>query len=528
MTAQREMLYQFCLILLRRKWTMMVTFLVVLAGVCGYTYLGYPLYKSTVKIMVHENPKKQLILFRDIATPAQSDIRIKPAANLIEISRSKGIAQEIVKKYGLDTRLARRAQSPETIREECWYWINKILNFPIRAGEMIGIFSESTPNYEYLAVEKFLDDIQDISLVLETDLVNLSVWEESPQLATSIANTLARLLLDKTIALQQLKTSTAVEFTREQVKIAGQDLDRMEERLAQLKNKAKLIDPEKQKTLKLNTLEALEKEYLEVVEEETESKAQLAGLLKQFEGVSPEIVSSEVTAYNPLVTELKSYLYRNEMELASREPDLKKSHPEILTLEAKIRDNREKLKGEEKEIIQSRTTSINAVYQQLYTEIVNLQGKISGLSARRGTLKEQLTDLEKECLLLIEKEVRLNKMERDVSTQEGLFMNLKNKLGELEVEQVNRLSEFDIKIVDEAYLPNDADPDWPDWEITIIVGVCAGLFSGLLLGLFVDYLDQSYTSSRQLAGDIEVPVLGSLPRSKILARMLRHRRPRGA
>jgi uncharacterized protein involved in exopolysaccharide biosynthesis len=507
------MLYQFFLVLFRRKWMLIITFMVLVGGVCAYTYIEYPLYKATVKIMVRQNPKQQLILFRNLETPAQRDIRILPARNLIEISRSQEIAQKIVSLYGLDARLARRNQSPETEREYIWYWINAIINSPIRFGEILGLFPESEPNYEQNAIDLLLDNRLDISLVAETEIINLSIWEESPKLASDIANTLAELLIQKTTALDQLKASSAYVFTKDQVEIAGQELERMEKSLIGFRNREQIIALSQEKQLKLKRLDILEAEFAKIVAQEEELRAQLVEVQNRLQRVDPHILASTVIAHNPLVTELKASLYREEMEWASLKPEMRESHPEIARRQAKIGQNMELLEAEREQIVQSETTTLNMLHRELTTQSVRLQAEIEGLSAKGHKLKEQITALKKELLAISGKEVTLNQLDRKTKTQETLFLNLKNKLGELEIQQVNRLSEFDINIIDKAYLPLDSSADYPDWEFNVLlIGVPSALLLALLLAFFVDFWDDSYDSAQKLRRDIELPVLGRVPK----------------
>jgi len=514
MVTQGEMSHQFFVVLFRRKWVIIATFLVILGGVCAYTYIEYPLYKGTAKILVHRNPKQQLILFRDMVTPAQPDIRISPAKNLIEISRSQGIGQRVVSQFGLDARLTKRSQSPEATRDIIWYWINAFLDIPIRLGELVGLLPESKPNYQQRAIEQLLESRLDITLISETELVNLSIWEESPHLASSITNTLALLLIEKTINMNQLKASTAYVFTREQVENAAEELDRMEQLLANFKSREQLVALAREKQLKLDRLDALQGEHDAIAADEDRLRARLAEVQKELLSAPPEILASTVTAHNPLITELKSSLYRAETESASRQSEMRKSHPEIAGLQARIEKNTQQVKAEKEKIVQSETTILNPLHQDLTAQVVKLQAEIEGFSAKRQALREQLAALKEELLALPEKEVMLNKLDRQVKTQEALFLNLKNKLEELEVQQVNRLSEFDITVVDEAYLPDDASPDWPDWELNLLIGIPSGLLLALLLAFFVDYWDESYTSYQRLARDIEIPVLGSVPESR--------------
>jgi uncharacterized protein involved in exopolysaccharide biosynthesis len=86
----RDIAYLFFYTLFKRKWLFMLSFIVVAAGVVFYGIITTPVYKINTMILVLQNPKPQMILFKDITTPApaRDNEKIYPALNLKEFVMS--------------------------------------------------------------------------------------------------------------------------------------------------------------------------------------------------------------------------------------------------------------------------------------------------------------------------------------------------------------------------------------------------------------------------------------------------------
>ncbi len=508
----RDLVGECIMVVFRRKLMILTAFLLGVVGVVGYTYLQYPLYRATVTILVHENPRQQLILFRDIATPAQSSPTTNPAKNLIEISRSTELARQVVSQFDLDDRVARRAETPQGIRERFWYCYDAVLSSPTDLAVFFGLLEDAGPKYEYDAIRQLIDERQEIYDINNTELVKLAIWEEDPLLAVDIANDWGQLLIEKTISMSQSKASTAHDFTKDRAAVAEKELKRIEADFATAKHQQNLVGLEQQQLLLLARLDKARAEFDGVQEQQGGVRGRLDELQRQLTDVPERIPTTTIVAPNPLALELKSSLYAKQRELASRQSELGKDNPEIAGLAAEVSQVDESLAGESPTIVQSEATTVNPLHQDLTAQVVAAETDLEGFAAQSRELQEQLGELQQQVAAMPEKEATLNRLQRQLKTQEEICVTLKQKLAELEVQQLNRLSEFDIRISDSAYLPSNASKDWLKWKTSLLAGVPAALGLALLLAFVVNYFDESYLSKRSLERDLGMQVLGCIPK----------------
>jgi len=451
-------------------------FLVVFFGIIFGTYLVTPIYEATARILIHMNPQQQLILFNDLVTPAPTNIslRINPANNLIEISRSKSIAEKIVKTFGLD-----RPKETQGARESIKNFLSSVLLSPITLMQKLGLLRKKKPDYLSEAVEKFMEDMEDIQLQEDTEIINLVIWAEDPKLASDIANTMAELLVEKLKEMTQTEAGTAYEFTKQQLKIANQSLQEAEEALMSFKNKERIAFLDEEKEIKLNRLNELEAEYHVVSVDLREIQQEL---LYQEEGSVSDIVIKK----NPIIYDLATRVNELESELASVRQKFTEEHPVFISLKAEISENKDKLNKE-------------------------IKSTVNALNARKNALKDEISVLKRELVQIAEKEIELTRLMRNIETNEERFMTLKNKLLELEVQKVTNMSEFDIQIIDAAHIPEGASPDKPIWPLNIAVGLFASIIIGLGFAFFAEYWNDSLKTNKEIEEHLELPVLGSIP-----------------
>jgi uncharacterized protein involved in exopolysaccharide biosynthesis len=161
----------------------------------------------------------------------------------------------------------------------------------------------SQRNYFAGAVDEFLKKAEDIQLIEDTQIVNLTIAEKSPELATEIANEMAKLLIDKVSSLAQTESYTAYEFTKKELAITELQYQKSLEALAKFKEKQNVISLPEEKTLKLRRLEEL-RGQLTLVQADIDEKA------SEYEGVVHDLAKQDQRLHSPQI-----YEKMNEKEL---------------------------------------------------------------------------------------------------------------------------------------------------------------------------------------------------------------------
>jgi len=195
--------------------------------------------------------------------------------------------------------------------------------------------------------------------------------------------------------------------------------------------------------------------------------------LQRFRQENPLIVERDITSVSPIqsdprITSLQEEIVTIELQLISLKSKYTDEHPEV-----------------------------QAVMRKLDESNKNLDEAIS-----------QLTDRHKD---LSAKEIKLIQLKRNVKVAEDIYLMFRTKHEEARILVAEEAE--DVEIIEPALLPTR--PIKPNVNFNIIIGI----FSGLLVGLILAFVTESFDTSIGRIDDIEelikVPVLGVIPNTTL-------------
>jgi capsular exopolysaccharide synthesis family protein len=505
-------LFNLLYVLFNKKYLIVAVSAITFIGVILGTALVTPMWMATAKVQIQMNPRTQLVLFSDLATPAQMDPKVRPANNLIQLLTSRSMAEEIVRLYHRDELLKQRTEQPEEGRDVVKRFVRKILGSPIAVLRLIGLLEEeSPPDYFADAVEQFQEDLVDIQLEAETDILTVSVWGESPELATKMANAMIRFLKERLIQIGRSPIEETYNFTKQQFNDVERELNQAQDALRKFKEETNIVQMEEEKRTLIQRQRDLEAALAETKSGLVEKDKRLKEASNQLKQQTQMILSSEVIGNNPLVLEAKSNLRDLEIQLASLRLEKTDLHPDVAALNAGIAEYREKLQNEMERIVQSETKTVNPVYEDLVSQLVSLEIDRIALMGREQALGEELLSIRDELALFPAKEMGLAQLSNLADIKQATYNNLKKKLDELKILKESATSNVNFHVIDDALIYDDVCPDWPKWILNILVGFAGAVVLGLAFAFFIEYWDNSYKTVKAIEEDIGLPVLGSLP-----------------
>jgi len=473
--------------------------------------LTTPIYKATAKILIRPNPQQQIILFKDLATPGEEFRTVNPAANLIQILTSQEMARQTVEKFELAERLRKKTDEPDQLRDRIKGFLFRVITSPITLARNLGLLEMKEKNFFADAVEEFMEDAEDIKLEEDTNVINLSIWEETPKLSSDIANYMANRLISKSSELEQTSARNAFDFAKGQVKRADRTLRHSEDELFRFLKKEKIISLEEQKKAKLDELFKVEDQYIDVKVRLSEARAKLEEMREEISRQKQILSHSTTVANNPVVTALKNSLNDIEIQLAGDSEKFTESSKSMKSLKAQLEKNRAKIEEELRMIMQSNNATLYSIHSDLPNQYIQLVTDAAALEAKKNTLEKEIAVIKTEASSLSVKEIELERLNRNIVTNEKIYTSLLDKLSELEVQKLSQMSGYDLKIIDKAFIPEDANPDWPKWILVIPLGFMGSIFLSFVTVFFIEYWDESVKSPREIEERIGLSVLCTVP-----------------
>jgi uncharacterized protein involved in exopolysaccharide biosynthesis len=506
----REVLYYVFFVIFRNKWLVSIVFLVTVIAFGFGTFLISPQWEATAKIIVLPSVRQQTMLFRDLSYPPPA-LQDTSAYDVVEMLVSNAFGEKIVQEFGLDEILRQKREKPKNFREKAKNFIVDIAMSPYTLATKLGILPDSTPNYPAKALEELIEDMQDIEVIEGTSTVQIGIWAESPDLAVRIANRLAEMATEKTTSFEQIKAEESYQFLNDHLKSIQEGLEKAEESLLDFMEENEVVDLPTEKNLILQRRDGVIAQHDAVKRDLVAAEARAQMRLKQLSSQPEKILTSEVISFNPTHRHLQNELNLAEINLASLRGKLGAQNQEILSMEARIRESRLKLEDEQERILQDEIKSLNPVKQDLTKEIIDLEARIAELSSKRQSLERVLVEMNQELNAITRSEITLERLNRLISGLQNRFITLRDKLLNLEVQRFSSFSEYDIKISDPAYIPEDLEPDWPIWPLNLAVGVFFGLVLGLGTAFFIEYCRDSLEIPKEVEKVTGMRVLGIVP-----------------
>lgn len=448
----------FFYILFRRKWLIMFISIAGIALTAAGTYLCTPLYKATSKIMIRSNISQEVVLFNDLYQQVLRSPKVIPGTNFVELAGSELLARMLVEKFRLDEKLRGQSEEPENFREYFWYYVEKAkdwaeatVKYPYNLYQELTTGEKpktSEPDYKTLAVKKFLAGMADIDLVADSDIISLSIWAESPGEAETIAKELANLVIQKSISFEQDAASYGYDFSRTELKNARKELAIAEQKLYQFKQKRNVIKIEKQKEIKLNELDNVERSLISVNTDLCSQKAKMEESIRQLD--------------------------------------------------------------KQREVL----TSLDS-YEGLLSGIVSLKVDINGFMAQKQEYELAKAQIKAALSKLIEKELELTRLEREAVLKEAIFSELSSKHDKLKSQRISNLCGVDFRMIDIPELSDNAEPDWPYWDLNLLIGVPISIFLAIGFAFLLELSNESFWRGDQIEKRLNIPFLGAISEIKV-------------
>lgn len=519
--SPRDLVYRGLSVLFRNKRFVLTVFAVTLFTIVFVAFLITPKFVATAKILVTENPQQQLILFNELETPATANKSVSPSLNLVEMARSLEMAETIVSEFKLDQPI--ESDHPRDFIKAGFV---AVLKSPITLARGIGIVKESEPGITQAeAIDDFLEKQLAIESISKTEIVNVTIWNPSPELAARIANRVAMLLVEKTRELVRTEASEVYEFTKVQVQLAERSLQEAEKQLQDFKSQEGIVALEDEQKLLLQRLDTSHSKHAETVGLLPEARARLEELTRQYDSKDPTVIMSTTRAPNPVVTDSKKRIGEHTVKLALATTFEGARGPNVVATRGEIGALEQRLVKEPEMVVANETEAINSTRQDLELKIATEAAEVAGLVEKEKALLAEVENLETQAAALVAKEAQTNHLERKVSTHEERFNTLQSRLLALEVHRLQRLGEYNIRVVDQARVPEGTKPEWPKLPIVIVFGVFISTLVSVTAPFTVEYMRDGFQVPKDAANFLELPNLGEIPTGRAVQDMVQDFEP---
>lgn len=472
-------------ILVRRKWLIVsIILLFFFIGFIG-TFLTIPVYKSQAKVLI-ETPQALLSIMSTIGMQSN----FNPAA----------LTSTTTSTYDTDIALAQIRPLLEDLISS--------LSLKDKSGKLL--------KPDKLVNKTLLERIfpiphLKISQYKETSIIEIIASSPNPSEAANMANKLAELYINNRTDM------TRKEFTTARLIIEGR-LQQLRETyinsLQAMRNFKELhgvVEPTVEIQTLMNKIVGLRSSYeenealIQKYEVGTASAEQKLKELTMFTKQSEQFTSD-------LIRSLKTRLNDILIELSSKSTDITKEHPDYKKLEKQMAAIKELLMNNTATFINSELYSVDPRYQALTLRLVEnfIEREVS--VAKRSLFKKYLDTYEAELLKVPAKSVETTKLELDININRSIYQKLLEFLTQVRIAESVTLSK--LKVVDSAIVSEK--PEFPKKLRNYIISIFLGLFWGVALVFFVEYMDNTIKTPAEIRQLASSTPLGVIPKARQL------------
>jgi capsular exopolysaccharide synthesis family protein len=459
-------------ILLKRKWTIITFLLIVtLAGTVA-SFMETPVYQASLTL----NIEREVPRIVDFQNMGQIDLARDYFyfKTQLELLRSRRIAEKVSEKLALD-RLAITHEAPP-LKQMITDWLS----------QLGGKESAATPAAETqpstIGAGLLLGGFN-VTQVENSNIYKLTFDSPNPELAARIVNTWADTFVETNIERRVDASSYAREFLEERLQQFKVKLEESENRLIAFARSNEIVNLDEKQTITTQKLQDINSGFNRAEQERIKAES----IFRQMQS-GPSQGLTQILE-NPVIQELKQTKAQLEAEYQENLKIFKPAYPKMVQLQNQVNQIQAKINEETANV----RASIRASYEAAKAEEDLLR-------ARLGEVKSEVSQLQN-------RSIEYNILKREADTNRQLYDDLLQRLKEVGV--ASAVDSNNISVVDSAQVPGA--PFKPDHRRNILMALLLGLFGGIALAFFFEYLDDTIKYPEDFERQLGIAVMGVIP-----------------
>ena len=460
-------------VLVRRRWTIAITTLliVLVAGIA--TALMTPIYRATTVVQI-ELDSGNVLQYEEVQAEETYSSKNDFYQTQYELLKSRALAARVIDRLGL------QYQNTEPTPKGMVATLRESL------AELFGAAPEAMDD-EVAAIPPDLESGFLANLTIEpvrnSRLVRIHYDSTSAQQASIIVNAVASAYVDMNLERRFEASTYAKSFLDDRIKQVRADLEDSERRFQAYTQERGIVDQEDKQGILMTRLRSLNAAAVEAEAERIAAESQYQEMLSTTDE------SLALTLDSQIIERLKEQRAQIQQEYQQAAQLYKPGYPLMLQLQEQIDQINADI---ETEVVAIRD-GIRARYQAKLREEIKLLESIEMTKAEILNLNSRSTDFQA--------------LKREVDTNRELYDGLLQRMKEVGV--AAGIATNNIAVVDKAQTPRGRFK--PNLSRNLLLALVLGLFAGGGLALLFEMLDDTIKSTADLERLVDRPILGVTP-----------------
>ena len=370
--------------------------------------------------------------------------------------------------FGIDIGGAGSSASPESYIE--LMKSREVLN-PII--EKIDLTDEER---EKMKADDFFKKYLEITNTKKTDLINIAAYGKTPEEAQMISQGVADNFLALMTKLNKEDNSTTLKFLDERIKIAKEEMETAENKLAAYQQEHKIYAPDEQAKAIIANLNNYDTTIAQLQAQSEGDSAKLAGVTSQLEQQNASLLEYNVSD-NTNIGNIRESIVNKRVELVGLQQQFTDEHPDVIKAKEELNSLEKSLSDEIVKAVNSQSVTLSPVQSNLLKDKISTEVQISVNNASLEALKAKQAEAQESIATLSADSVEYMRLERNAKITGQVYTSLVQNYEQTRIQEAK--DSMDIQIIDAANLPKEDMPAKPNKKLIVVIGFVLGIMISL-------------------------------------------------
>lgn len=478
-------------VVLKHRQKALQFFTIVFALTLLVTFSTTPVYVATTKVLIEKSESANLSVnpYAMMYDPDFSETQF-------QLIKSFSVAQRVVKMLGLAQRanIAANSKGGTNIFTGTFNWFRNLISTVLHIGgaKPVPATSDHIPSemreqdpVAFYQQARLISGSITVSPVKNSKIVNISYASPDPNLAALIVNSVARAYTDEVLDIKMGSSQYALKWLTEKAEEERARLNKTEKELQEYMRDKDIATLENKVTM---VPERMSEIAIKLAQSETKRKEleTLYTAVKRYADNPEGADEIPAIAADPVMQSLRSQILKAEQTLGELSQKYGQRHPAIVTATGDL------------------AVLMDKKREQIRRVVATIRNEYEIARSGEDNLRRLAGQAKAETLSLGEKFVQYGVLKREAETSRELFGAIVKRIKEQGITQ--DIKTVTVWVIEKAEVPTS--PATPNTFRNILLGLVVGLFGGVGLAFFVEYLDNTVKSAEDIEKRFNIPVLG--------------------
>ncbi|MCM2285300.1 MAG: polysaccharide biosynthesis tyrosine autokinase [Desulfobacula sp.] len=481
-------------IVIKRKGSILTFFVLTMLIVIIATFTATPLYLAGTKVMIERNTAGSLTTS---STYSPYDPEFIETQN--QLIMSTAVIEKAVENLNPDKiydAFLKKAEDQKSYIQAMGGWlkdqyvsVKKILGIEtLFSGSDDAVkktISEDIPPTKAQILADMIKGGISVTPVENSRILQIGYLSDNPALSMKVADAVAQAFIDVLVDMQMEVSGYSINWMSQKAEVQRKKLEESEQELQEYKKQQDIVTIEDKETVLPERLADLSKN---MTVSETKRKELLA-VYNQVKNVRREQLETiPAVVANVSLESINQKIIAADQKVSELSKKYGPKHPKMITAKNEL----EGLK--------------NKKYSELEKVVETIKNEYLLAEENERSLKGLVDQTRFEAERFGDKAIQLGMLQRKVDTNRFLYDALVKKMKERDLTERNQA--VNVWIIEKAEFPKI--PAKPNKKRNILLGIVLGLFGGIGLAFFFEYLDNTVKAPEDVEEKYNIPVISTI------------------